>query len=224
MRPRICASILPEKESETKSLVELTETKPVELLEIRLDRLGMKSLPNVKTRLPLVATCRAKKDGGSFRGSEKERIAVLKRAAELGFDYVDMELEMQEAPTISEEIRELGCKLIVSHHVMKVTPPSEAISEIQARELKLNPDICKIVTYAQSHEDNLTLLNAIPKMSQRSNVVCFAMGDKGKISRILSPMFGAHFTIAALDKERTTAPGQMTVDELIEAWRILGLT
>jgi 3-dehydroquinate dehydratase type I len=220
---RICASILPRSIDEARSLIELAETKSVDMLEIRLDRLHIRALATIKASIPLVATCRAQREGGSFLGSEKDRMAILKRAAEFGFQYVDIELGMDEAPALAEEIHKLGCKLIVSHHELEGTPQSEAILEIHRRELKLKPEICKIVTYAHTYEDNLILLDVVSKLSRSSKIVCFGMGEKGRISRIFSPVFGGYFTMAALIKNRATAPGQVTVDELIEAWQILGL-
>ncbi|MEM2806315.1 MAG: type I 3-dehydroquinate dehydratase [Candidatus Bathyarchaeia archaeon] len=50
------------------------------------------------------------------------------------------------------------------------------------------------------------------------------MGPLGKISRLLSPVFGGFFTIASLERNLETAPGQMTIQELREFYRTLGVT
>jgi 3-dehydroquinate dehydratase len=49
------------------------------------------------------------------------------------------------------------------------------------------------------------------------------MGELGKPSRLLSPVFGAFFTIASLEKGRKTAQGQLTFQEMISAYEALGL-
>jgi 3-dehydroquinate dehydratase type I len=53
-------------------------------------------------------------------------------------------------------------------------------------------------------------------------LVCFCMGEKGKVSRLLSPMFGAYFTFASLEGD-STAPGQMSIAEMRNAYALLGV-
>ncbi|MEM2960941.1 MAG: type I 3-dehydroquinate dehydratase, partial [Candidatus Bathyarchaeia archaeon] len=60
------------------------------------------------------------------------------------------------------------------------------------------------------------------EMSKKTNLVCFAMGENGLLSRILSPLFGASFTYASLERGLETAPGQITISELREIYRRLG--
>jgi 3-dehydroquinate dehydratase len=49
------------------------------------------------------------------------------------------------------------------------------------------------------------------------------MGELGKISRLLSPVFGAFFTFASLEHGSETASGQMTIQEMKTAYELLGL-
>jgi 3-dehydroquinate dehydratase type I len=84
---------------------------------------------------------------------------------------------------------------------------------------QLGADVIKIVPFARSWEDNLSILSLIPfAKERRQKIVAFCMGEKGKISRILSPFFGAAWTYASIDRTRVSAPGQMTVRELKDAW------
>jgi 3-dehydroquinate dehydratase len=53
--------------------------------------------------------------------------------------------------------------------------------------------------------------------------VCFAMGELGKVSRLLSPLFGGYFTFASFDRGSETATGQMTIQEMRDAYELLGL-
>jgi 3-dehydroquinate dehydratase len=48
------------------------------------------------------------------------------------------------------------------------------------------------------------------------------MGEQGKVSRLLSPMFGAFFTFASLEQGSETAAGQMSIKEMKAAYSILG--
>jgi 3-dehydroquinate dehydratase len=47
------------------------------------------------------------------------------------------------------------------------------------------------------------------------------MGELGKTSRLLSPIFGAFFTFASLEKGSETAPGQISIKEMRTAYSLL---
>ena len=49
------------------------------------------------------------------------------------------------------------------------------------------------------------------------------MGEFGKHSRLVSPIYGAYFTFASLDEKRKTAKGQLTIKEMNSAYEALGL-
>jgi 3-dehydroquinate dehydratase type I len=89
---------------------------------------------------------------------------------------------------------------------------------------KHRPDIIKIVTTATSAQDNLTILNFLHNAVRDQKIVSFAMGEKGKISRITSPIFGAYFTIASLEDGAETAQGQPTIDDLRMVYGVIGLS
>jgi 3-dehydroquinate dehydratase I len=76
------------------------------------------------------------------------------------------------------------------------------------------------VTSACGFADNLTLLKLI-KQFPDTDIVAFAMGEAGKISRILSPLAGGYFTYACLNAGKESADGQMTVRELLEIYNCL---
>ena len=51
----------------------------------------------------------------------------------------------------------------------------------------------------------------------------FAMGEAGKLSRILSPLCGGYFTYASLETGKEAAPGQISVQEIREIYSCLKL-
>jgi 3-dehydroquinate dehydratase type I len=113
--------------------------------------------------------------------------------------------------------------VILSSHDFSKTPPPEELNRILEAEKRLGGDICKLVTTARSQHDNLTILTFLEAEANDTKLVSFAMGREGVTSRILSPIFGAQFTFAALSEESRTADGQLTLDELRSAWQILGI-
>ena len=80
---------------------------------------------------------------------------------------------------------------------------SLSVSEMEKvleQEIASGASVCKIVTTAKKIEDNLAVLNFVSAMSSKAKLVCFCMGEQGKVSRLLSPMFGAFFTFASLER------------------------
>lgn len=194
---------------------------------MRLDRISdVTNITHIveSTEIPLIATNRPINYGGAFSGNQSERLKMLFIAAEKGFEYVDIELSALGLKNFVKELRQLGVKPIISFHDFHKTPDKSKMQKILKSQIENGAEICKIVTTAKKFEDNLTLLDFLNEASKNVKVICFAMGGLGKISRLLSPFFGGFFTIASLEKERETAPGQMTIQELKTVYQTLGVT
>jgi len=116
----------------------------------------------------------------------------------------------------------LGAKPIVSHHKFDGALSVCEMEEVLEQEIASGASVYKIVTTANKIEDNLAVLNFVSAMSSRTKLVCFCMGEQGKLSRLLSPMFGAFFTFASLEQGRETAAGQMTIREMKATYNLLG--
>ena len=69
----------------------------------------------------------------------------------------------------------------------------------------------KIVTNAKSTDDSTRVLELYSK-TDKISLIAFAMGDHGRISRILSLYLGSPYTYVSLGKP--VAPGQFSVDEI----------
>lgn len=76
----------------------------------------------------------------------------------------------------------------------------------------LDGNVSKIITKANDIEDNLIVLSLIKYA--KSKIITLAMGEKGIISRIFSPLFGGFFTFTSLDEP--TAPGQINIDDMLK--------
>lgn len=185
----------------------------VELVELRLDYI--RRSVNLKRLLEdqpcaAIATCRRPSDGGKWRGSEDERVVLMRTAIADGVDYVDLEMD------IADKIRRYGkTKRIVSYHNFQHTPPN--IAEVYKRMVDLDPDIIKITTMAHSPGDNLAVL----RLARDSKIptVAFCMGEIGTPSRILCGKFGSPFTYATFSTERRLAPGMLSIDVMRKLYR-----
>jgi len=182
----------------------------VELVELRLDYI--RRSVNLKRLLadrqcPVVATCRRKKDGGRWEGTETDRQMLLRTAIADGADYVDMEMD------VAERIPRYGnTQRIISYHNFDETPHN--IEEIHHQISKLDPDIIKIATMANNPIDNIKVL----RLCRDSDIptTAFCMGEMGLPSRILCGRAGAPMTYATFSEDRKMAPGQLTHKQMKE--------
>jgi len=197
-------------------------------VELRIDRLEAADLPSLiaAKRGKLIVTNRRRKDGGFFEGDERERVDLLKKAVVLGADCVDIEVGtakrlingLQAAVAAGGGITEV----MVSHHDFRSTPAWKVLLRRLDACRALGAGTVKVVTFANSIEDNLRLLQLIPEARGRGQkIIAFCMGPKGRLSRIMAPVFGSALSYASLRKGAETAPGQLTVPEMREALRFI---
>lgn len=183
------------------------------LVELRLDFIRNKvSLTRLLENkpAPVVITCRRTADGGLWRGSEEERLTLLRTAIASGVDYVDLEDD------IAAKIPRYGkTKRIVSFHNFIETPKN--LDDIHARMAQLDPDIIKIATTATTPHHNLRALRLV--RDSKIPTIAFCMGELGAMSRIMLAKFGGPFTYASFDSERVVAPGQFTYKEMMNQYR-----
>jgi len=208
MRPRICVVIV---DSDLAAVREAEQF--ADLLELRIDLVGegWQELAGQLNK-PWIACNRRAAEGGQWGRGEVERVDELLKAIELGADIIDIELgtvDLAEAvPLIKKRAR-----CLVSFHDLKGTPPVDSLRGIIQGQSAAGADICKVVTTAQTFEDNITVLQLIPEFPD-TRIVSFAMGPLGVISRVLCPLVGGDFTYASVEKGRESAPGQITVRDL----------
>ncbi|MBN2255748.1 MAG: type I 3-dehydroquinate dehydratase [Deltaproteobacteria bacterium] len=199
-----------------------------DLVELRIDAItnvdldALLSSPGGK----VVVTNRRVEEGGRFRGSEEERVALLCRSVSLKADFVDIEASTDPRliSMVVETIKERGdtTQLIVSHHDFTGTPPMNDLVRIVEKSYRYGAHIAKVASWARSMDDIVAILNLlITVRRQNRNIIAFCMGDKGKISRVAAPLFGSFMTYAARERGAESAPGQLTVEEIKEILRIV---
>jgi 3-dehydroquinate dehydratase/shikimate dehydrogenase len=185
------------------------------IIELRIDYMSKPNLEKLisHSQLPKIVTNRIKQEGGRFEGTEDERIAYLQEAIDLGAEYVDIESDY------FHPFERGSTKLIVSHHNFQQTP--ENLEEIYRNIVIQNPDIVKIATKAQNLGDSLRMINLIANSDKYMIGIC--MGQQGVITRVLGPVYGGYLTFASLEKGKASAPGQLSVEELKNTYKLLQL-
>jgi 3-dehydroquinate dehydratase type I len=214
-RPSLCASITATDIKAIKAVEPL-----VDLFEVRIDIIG-DGWTEVAKKLdkPWIACNRLVEEGGKWQGNEARRIEKLLQAMELGAKIVDVEYNAKNVDNIISFIKKRATCLL-SFHDFEKTPSLEILKHTVQMELKAGADICKVVTFAQSFEDNLTVLQLITEFPGK-RIVAFAMGPQGMASRLLAPVAGAYFTYGAVEKGKESAPGQIPVVDMLSLYNIL---
>jgi 3-dehydroquinate dehydratase type I len=222
--PRICVSILPKNNLEALNLIEKAEEAKADIIEVRLDCFETSrklSELSASTKVPLIATNKLQSEKGFFIGTESERQKTLLKAAKSGFEYIDVDLSSPKHKETIGQLKLLGVKPIVSYHKFDGALNVSAMTAVLDEELASGAFVCKIVTTAKQIEDNLPVLSFVSFASCKAKLVCFCMGEHGRVSRVLSPLFGAFFTFASLEEGSATAAGQMSINEMKTAYTLL---
>jgi len=213
--PKICTVITTADEAAVKEAEPFTE-----LFEVRIDLVG-KGWQNIVGRInkPWIACARCRSEGGSWQGSEAERIEALIRATELGCQMVDIELNTKDLDSVLEIIGK-RTKYILSFHDMERTPLLKSLREVAKREIEKGAAVCKVITTARKFQDNLTTLDLITGFPS-AQIVSFAMGNFGMLSRVLCPLVGGSFTYASSEEGSASAPGQITAKQLYRIYEMM---
>ena len=215
MKYKTCISIA--ESSPNKIKIKLKAAlKKSDYTEIRLDFLKMEQVPSAleiikKDLNRIVCTLRPKTEGGKFLGTEKERIAIIKLIAEYNPFLLDIEYNtLKKNKELVKYLKTTKTKLLVSWHDFKKTPKDAELKNQINQMSKFSSNV-KIVSTAKSTEDATRMLELYSKKG-KNNLISFAMGDAGRISRILCLYLGSPYTYVSLGK--AVAPGQFSVDEV----------
>jgi 3-dehydroquinate dehydratase-1 len=215
LKERICVSIgaktIKELSSSIKKALDLSD-----FLEIRFDFLeqadfssAIKITDLVKSRS--IFTLRPLKQHGEFRGNEIDRIELLKKLYDVHPMLLDVEYDTIINNTSLNNYLQNKSNVLISWHNFFNTPSDEYL-EKKINDMKKFSNNIKLVTMAKNVTDSFRLLNLYEKF-KNSNLITFAMGDYGIISRILCTIYGkSPFTYASLEKP--IASGQLSVIEM----------
>lgn len=205
-----------------------------DMVELRLDYLcdatpeAIRELMSRTARfaVEVVVTCRLAEEGGLFSADEPQRIQLLEAAVQTGGDYVDIELAAwRRSAMLREKIDALRLtrdpsrplKLILSRHDFEKTPadPAGMLDDIASEPC----DVVKLATKAESTVDSLRMLDALRESAAKRPTIALAMGEPGIMTRVLARKFGALLTFASLDTGKESAPGQVTMTDMLGLYR-----
>jgi 3-dehydroquinate dehydratase-1 len=196
-----------------------------DIVEFRMDLAEepLAALANYDGDLPLLVTNRAAWEGGEA-ADDRARLDALERAVERGaVEAVDVELaaiEDGDGGRVVDHARELGVSVVVSTHDFEATPGMGELQETLSRACE-HGDVGKLAVTAQRRDDVLDLLVATRAATAAGDTVAtMAMGEPGRHSRAVAPLYGSKIGYAPVDPASATAPGQYdlaTLRDLVDS-------
>jgi 3-dehydroquinate dehydratase / shikimate dehydrogenase len=194
-----------------------------DLAELRLDLMGEFDLPALLAGrpLPVIVTCRPPREGGHWQDSETARLAVLRQAAVLGADYVDLEWDAAGEIATLDRSR---TRVILSRHDFAAMP-----ADLAARADSLwqaGADVVKLVGMAQRLADCVPVLRLLAGATRPT--IAIAMGEHGLLTRVLAFRYPhALLSFASPDPSgpaEGTAPGQVTLSAMLDLYRVRAIS
>jgi 3-dehydroquinate dehydratase-1 len=186
-------------------------------VEFRLDlaQSGSKALAEYDGQLPLLVTNRVEWEGGESPDTDA-RIETLCEAVEHSHvRAVDVELAaIKECQPVIERARENDVTVVVSTHDFETTPPRDELGSLLNRACT-HGDVGKLAVTPHSRGDVLSLLDVTYAQTEAGNTVAtMAMGEAGRHSRAVAPLYGSRIGYAPIEPANATAPGQYSLETL----------
>ncbi|MFC6862099.1 type I 3-dehydroquinate dehydratase [Halomicroarcula sp. GCM10025817] len=196
-------------------------------VELRMDmaEAPLAQLEAYDGELPVLVTNRVEWEGGGTADSA-ERLDTLERAVEFdAVEAVDLELAAlsgeggHDASRVAAHARDHGASVVVSTHDFEATPDRETLVDRLERACAAG-DVGKIATTAHTPDDVLAVLAATRVLTTAGErVATMCMGEAGRHSRAVAPLYGSKIGYAPVDPAVATAPGQYdlaTLRDLVE--------
>lgn len=229
---RLTIPISAESPDQAHRQIKTAKKAGAEMLELRTDymenldvELIRNLLGDLRTgkgkKLPVIVTCRDKKQGGVIDYPDRLRVDVLVAALKAGADFIDFEYDNFLATEHQERIRlalsqNPKGRLILSAHNFENKFPD--IGKLFRSISSACPGAIPKLVYKANHiNDCFEAFDLLHKTSGQRIVFC--MGRDGLISRILAKKLDSFVTFASIDEESATAPGQLNVEELKQLYR-----
>lgn len=217
----ICVSIKAATTESALAAMERARAAGADLAEVRADFLEDPDIAAILSRksLPVIVTVRPVREGGAFAGDESVRLRLLRRAVELGAEYVDVEGEAAE--TFFRELGSRGkTKIVLSCH--QQYDSQESLRSIVDKMSPFAPDVVKIAVRCGSIKQLLDLHRF--RRGLRTPAVVIPMGEEWEWYRLLYRRWGDAWSYCSLDEETATAEGQATVEAMVGRYRAASVT
>lgn len=228
-KPLVCISLCEQTVTALAQAI-VAAAEVCDLIEVRLDCLDpfeLETGAGAITKLLQQSACqsiltfRPSQEGGRRALDDATRQAFWSSAI-FSESFFDVELDLAEkfqAIDSSPSLPIDWSRTICSHHDFAGVPAK--LDQIYERMSSTPARVLKIAVQAQDAIDCLPIFQLLQHAREDGReIIAIAMGMAGIATRILGPSRGAFLTYASLDGESATAPGQLSISELHEIYRL----
>ncbi len=209
----ICITVTPTSRTLAPADI-LNASRRGDLIELCLDHFINE--PNVGELVrcvekPMLVSCRSEKDGGKWKGTEQQRIQLLREAIVAGPAYVELDLD------IANSIPRFGnTKRVISYS--SLNRPLSKIDEIFEQCWKAKADVVKFTWLTEDLDAAWPLLAAVTQ-PREVPIVGLGVGRAGLTFSLLGRKYGSPWIYAALERGMEAFPKQPTIWDLTEDYR-----
>jgi len=224
---KICVPICVSKIDEVRDAMD-TATAVADIIELRADcfpltdsSVLMQTISNLSK--PWILTLRSPEQDGRSANDFAARRRFWMSSADLPAEsLVDLELDMVDEFWRGESAGQLPINwqnVICSHHDFRGVPPD--LGQIYESMAATPAGVLKIAVTARDATDCLPAFELLARAEKENRkIIAIAIGQPGLMTRILGPARGSFLTYAPVTEDVGTAPGQITVAELRDMYRI----
>jgi 3-dehydroquinate dehydratase-1 len=225
MRPVYCLPIIKPSKSAVLELIKTHDTD-YEYFEVWLDYLEdldqafLRELVELAGERLITVFRRQNLEAPRMEG--QKRLDILKvlagSPALVDLDIASQQAELEFASSQSEPVQ-----LITSYHDYHQTPDSVQLRSIIATMEPYRPRVFKLATLCNDQGDALRLLELLTELkAQDRPSIVLGMGGPGQVTRVFGALWGNEMTFAPLSKAESSAPGQLTRQQLETIFKELG--
>ncbi|MDE1762247.1 MAG: type I 3-dehydroquinate dehydratase [Candidatus Micrarchaeota archaeon] len=215
---KLCLTLKPASERQLDRAIGDALLKKPDFIELRMDGMPIREIPKAVQRVHRVMgrtilTLRSKEEGGDYAGSDSERKEIIESLLAEKFKLLDVEWSFYSRnKKFVGELRDAKIPIIASYHNFYTTPSKRVLQNL-FEEMSGVGKVVKIVTMANAPSDNLKIMGLYQDNPKRDDLLAFAMGGYGQMSRIMSiTSYNAPFAYCSVGKP--VAPGMMGIDEM----------
>lgn len=208
----ICISVTPESRKLAKVDL-LNASRNADLIELCLDHLVKE--PDITDLLsavdkPIIVSCRRREDGGKWKGTDEQRMTLLRQAIVAGPAYIELDLETAKGiPRFGDT------KRVISY--TSLDKPLGKVDGIFEQAAKAKADVVKFTWPTATLGSTWPLLAAVTK-KREIPVVGMGLGEASLMFSLLGRKYGSPWIYAALEKGMEAHSGQPTAFDLDEVY------